>query len=393
MKLLIVHNAHQKYGGDDAVVARHAKMLRALGHEVYTYMRHNDEISGYGFVRKVMFLFGIIYSIPNRRSLQDLLCRMRPDVIMIHNIYPLLSPSVYDSPRELNIPVIQVVNDMRFWCPNAWLFCHGAPCPCGINGNFARSVLKKCYRNSYILTAAFAFSLKIAWARGLFGKITAFFIPSPHIRPYLVRSGVDERRIIDTPHIVTVDATRPFRPRSYVAYLGRLSLEKGVHLIPGVASQMSEVTFQLAGTGPMEAALKNDVTSRNITNITFRGFLQPAAVADFLSGARVLVVPSLCLESFGQVVLEAYACGTPVLAANHGGLATLVEDHVTGRLFNPGDANDLMRCLSAMLKADCAERLGRQALQRYQERYSEKEVTKKWINEIVNVVEGKIAQV
>lgn len=350
MKILFVHNFHQKFGGDDTVVQNYVELLRSRGHSVELYQRHNDEIQNFGFIDKFWFLMDTIFSLKTWRELTILIQKFSPDLLFIHGIFPLISPSVYDVAWKKKVPVVQMVHDMRFWCPMAWFFRDGCVCTLCAKGNFWHSVWYRCYRRSRLLSALYATSIALSRKRGYFKKNSLFIIPSEHIRAYLVDSGVSSERIALHPHIVSISKCQNRSPGihsdGYVAYLGRLSPEKGLMLLMKAAVRFPEVTFRIAGVGPMEDELRGFVEKHNLSNVHFCGFLAGEDKARFLQEATLLVAPSECYESFGQVVVEANAVGTPVVAANHGGLASLVKNGETGWLFTPSDEQHFFKVLS-----------------------------------------------
>jgi glycosyltransferase involved in cell wall biosynthesis len=352
MKIIFIHNFHQKFGGDDTVVKNYVAMLRRRGHSVELYQRHNDEILGFGIFAKIRFFIDTVLSLKTWRDLNRLIPQFQPDLIFVHGIYPLISPSVYDIAWMHKVPVVQMVHDMRFWCPMAWFFRSGKVCTLCSKGNFWHSIRYRCYRNSLVLSILYATSIFLMRKRGLFEKVRLFIIPSEHIRKYLIGSGILPERIALHPHIVAApkEGASPLKSTErYVAFLGRLSPEKGLMLLMRAAERFPDITFKIGGTGPMEEELCAYVQEHKLLNVQFCGFLSGEDKEKFLQKATLLAVPSECYESFGQVVVEAYAAGTPVIAANHGGLASLVVDGETGWLFWPGIEEDFCAVLQKAL--------------------------------------------
>ncbi len=109
----------------------------------------------------------------------------------------------------------------------------------------------------------------------------------------------------------------------------------------------------LLGEGPEEAALREQAEALGIAGrVTFGGFVGQADVRDWLQRARLFVLPSL-EEGQGVVVLEALACGTPVVASRVGGIPEMVTPEV-GQLAAPGDAAGLAQAIWEALAGNVA---------------------------------------
>ncbi len=375
MKILFVHNFHQKFGGDDMVVQNYLNIFQQRGHEVEFYQRHNDDIESFSLIRKICFFVDTIFSVKTYLEVGRMLKNNRPDVVFVHGIYPLISPSIYFVTKRYKVPVIQMVHDMRFWCPMAWCYRNSQVCTLCSSGNFFPAICYKCYRNSMLLSFLYSTSIWFIRKLGLFNnKIEKFIIPSEHIRFYLDRDGVPPTKIAFHPHIIKIIPKRSLvhrSNRSYIAFLGRLSEEKGVWDFVEIAKNMPECQFKLAGAGPLSDEVSAYISKNKINNVCLVGFLNDSEKYDFLMHALYLVVPSLCWESFGQIVVEAYSVGTPVIAANHGGLAVLVEDMKTGWKFEPGNVPDLLRVVNAALNYDVYNEMSEYVFNLYKFKFSE----------------------
>jgi glycosyltransferase involved in cell wall biosynthesis len=157
----------------------------------------------------------------------------------------------------------------------------------------------------------------------------------------------------------------------YVAFLGRLSPEKGLMLLMHAAKRFPHMGFKIGGTGPMEDELRAYARKHNLSNVQFCGFLSGEDKSRFLREATLLAAPSECYESFGQVVVEAYAAGTPVIAASHGGLASLVLDGQTGWLFRPGDEDHFFDVLRRAWDSPELGKISRSAFDYFENNLSE----------------------
>jgi glycosyltransferase involved in cell wall biosynthesis len=149
-------------------------------------------------------------------------------------------------------------------------------------------------------------------------------------------------------------------------YVGRLSAEKGVHLLLEAWRGLGDYPLTLVGAGPEEAALRR--RAADLPGVRFTGWLAPDGVRAQLARAAFSVAPSLCYENFPLAVAEALAAGRPVVAPYPSALADLVEEGLTGLLFRSGDAASLAdACRQLAVDPSLAETLGREARERYEE--------------------------
>ncbi|EKD98192.1 MAG: hypothetical protein ACD_23C00543G0001, partial [uncultured bacterium] len=136
------------------------------------------------------------------------------------------------------------------------------------------------------------------------------------------------------PNFVDFDAPAVSKRAGFL-FVGRLSAEKGVDVLVDAARALGDVLLRVAGTGPESALLAG------VPGVQALGALGGDAVRTEMSQAMALVLPSICYENFPRTLVEAYCSCMPVIASRHGALAELVQDGITGLLFEPGNAQDL----------------------------------------------------
>jgi glycosyltransferase involved in cell wall biosynthesis len=99
--------------------------------------------------------------------------------------------------------------------------------------------------------------------------------------------------------------------------------------------------------------------------------LKRAEAIEQIRSARFLVFPSESYESFPMTLVEAYACGVPVIAAKVGSAAEIVHEGVTGLMFTPGVAHELLERVEwALEHPDLLEEMGRRARTEFEVKYS-----------------------
>ena len=324
------------------MVLAERQLLEEHGNEVTSYTRHNDEIKSYNLQDKIKFFPDTIYSLRTSRELRALVRASRPDVAYIHNVFPLISPSVYHTLHSLGIPTVHVVHDFRFWCPNGWFYIRGRICERCKHGNYLNAVRYRCYRDSCTLSALYSASIGLNRLAGMLRKISAFICLTEFTKLKLLEVGVPEDKLFIKPNFIDAARVTPCPGGGdYVVYLGCLSSEKGLWTLVRAFEALKNPLLKIVGTGPLEAALKGYVRERGISNIEFVGFKTGLEKWELLKGSLLSVVPSEWYEAFGLVVLEAYAAGKPVVASDIGALSYIVRNGKSGMLFRPGRVADL----------------------------------------------------
>ena len=166
--------------------------------------------------------------------------------------------------------------------------------------------------------------------------------------------------------------------KRYLLYVGRLVAVKGLDLLLDAFTQLvqnrNDVELVLIGDGTERHALVQRATTLGIKDkVHFVGAQPHEWVALWMNAGDVLCLPSR-KEGFGAVLIEALACGTPVVATSVGGIPEIVDDEQVGRLVRSRDPKEMAACIEEVLE----NRWDRQQLRDYvAERFSFEVVTRK----------------
>lgn len=391
MKILIAHNFYQVPGGEDAVARSEVAMLKSFGEEVVTYERHNNEFEKFNPVKKVAHFLSLAHNQYSYRHLREVLRKHRPDVAHFHNIYYLLTPSVYQACRDEGVPVVQSLHNYRMMCSNGLLFRDGHVCEDCLTKNIWEGVKHRCFRDSAVMTLLMASTLDRLWKRGVWvDGVDRYIVAAQFTRRKYVDRGISIEKIAFKPHFIDPAPERRVKDAGYVLYLGRLSQEKGVDVLLNAWGMLKDIPLKIAGTGPMGSSLKKIVVDNALSHVEFLGLLEPAQCQDLLREAKVVVIPSVCYENFPRVVVEAFACGIPVIASRLGSLQELVEDGETGLLFEPGNAPALAHavrlCFENRMKVSY---MGDNARRVFEEKYSARANHQKLVEIYTDVINRK----
>lgn len=342
MKILLIHNFFQQFGGEDVVTLAEKKMLEEHSEQVFLYSRHNEEIKQYGSRQKLAAAVDTLYSRKTSRDIRSIVDRFGPDVAYIQNVYPLISPSVYHTLHSLAVPTFQYVHDFRFLCPNGWFFTDGEICERCKLGNCLHAALHKCYRNSYPLSALYGASVGINRAAHVMKKLTGLICMTEFSRQKFLEAGVPGEKLFIKPNFIDAStiAAHPGKG-NYVLFIGRLSPEKGLWTLVRAFECLPKVPLYIAGIGPLAGALRDYLHRKQLHHINLVGFKAGREKVEMLQNCLFTVLPSEWYENFPTTVLESFAAGKPVVASNLGSLPFIVEHEKSGLLFAPGDPADL----------------------------------------------------
>lgn len=364
MRILVVHNAYQQRGGEDAVVRNEVAMLRAKGHDVQLHMLSNEQISGWA--GRLRAACAAIFSIASYRRILAILDGFRPDVVHVHNFFPLVSPAVFYACDRKRVPSVFTLHNYRIVCPTALLMHDGSVTERSLQDGPWWAVSHGVYRGSWLGTAALATMISVhrrlgTWSR----RVTRFIALTGFAASKFAAAGIPSGRISVKPNFVDVPVQLD-RERSGFLFAGRLSHEKGVEVLVDAAKLLDGALVRVAGGGPLEKML---VGAPGLVPL---GVLGPDAMYREMASAQALVMPSIWYEGFPIVLVEAYACGLPVIASRLGAMAELVDDGVTGLLFEPGSADDLVRKMRwAAEHPEAMMKMGRAARERYEAEYTQ----------------------
>lgn len=339
MRVLLVHNFYRQAGGEDAVFANERALLEGNGQEVREFTIANAAIQGpLGALQTAL---DAPYSAKARGQMAKALAEHVPDLVHVHNFFPLLTPSIFDACRDARIASVMTLHNYRLICPAATLYRDGQICEECVHRSPYRAVLHGCYRGSQ--PGSFAVARMVSYHRKRNTWATRpdrFIALTQFAKQKFVEGGLPAARIQVKPNFLPDDraAAEHIAGRRGGLFVGRLSPEKGLGTLLD-AWESLDIPLRLVGEGP----LLETVRRRKGDWIDVAGALPGAAIAGEMGRAAFLVLPSEWYEGFPMVLLEAFRAGLPVIASKLGAMAEIVEDGKTGLHFAPGDASDLAK--------------------------------------------------
>ena len=338
----MVHSYYRVKGGECESFEAEAEGLVAAGVEVKILSRDSKQLST---LEKVSLPISQITSRAARSLVVDALDEFKPDVLHVHNTFPLFPREVHELAFARGVPVIQSLHNYRFICVGALLMRDGVPCEECIGTNGTSGVRYGCYNGSKLQSAALSvgnafYNVKKWRAKALLHFIT----PSAFARTRFIRAGWDKSQISIKPNLIPEPKglISPWKDRAGAIYVGRLSEEKGIpELLKAWKNVSLEESLTIVGAGPLEQEVRDAVSKDS--RIHYLGKCSRNEVIEHLSKARVLVQPSVCYETFGRTLAEAAAVGTPVVTSSGGALEELAVR--SGGLAINGRDLQLLACL------------------------------------------------
>lgn len=345
MKVVVVHNRYRSGtpAGEDRVVDQELAALDAAGHVVERFERLSDDIGGWSPAQKALVPARVVWSDSTRRSLARLLRTSRPDVVHVHSVFPLMSPSVLYACRAASVPVVATVHHYGLVCASGALFRDGSVCHDCVGRHPLPGVRHGCYRDSTLATVPLAASL-VAHRRSWRTMVSAWAFLSAAQRAIVAGDGFPAERLFVKHNFVDLPTGGRARPDDIVVFAGRLTVAKGVPLLMAAWDRYasrpgSRLRLMVAGVGPLEDEVRRWAAGH--PSVEWLGMLDRTECASLMARARACVVPSQWEEPFGLVVAESMAAGVPPIASSQGSLSELITDGVDGVLVPPGDPSRL----------------------------------------------------
>ncbi|MBN3870454.1 glycosyltransferase family 4 protein [Nostoc sp. JL33] len=375
MKVLLIHNRYRLAGGEDGVVKAEQSLLKANDHHVSLLEVSNRDIKN--TCDKVTTAINAIYSYSGKQQVRIKISQLRPDVVHVHNFFPLLSPSIYDACREYGLSIVQTLHNYRLACPKAMPFRNAKVCvDCFGQTVPWSSVVHGCYRDSRLQSSVIAAMNSWHRLRGTWQEqVDAYIVFTQFQKDKMLQAGLPAEKLYIKPNFVFAPDSRNQNGEhsDYLLFVGRLSEEKGVSVLIDAYVQKKLCTpLKIVGDGPCRQKLQQQIKNTRSENfIEFLGFQDKPTVLALMQNARFLVFPSIWYEGFPLTIAEAFACGLPVVVSKLGSMVEIVEDGVTGLHFEAGNHTDIAAKIEwATTHPEAMRTMGKNARQVYETKYA-----------------------
>ena len=364
----ILHNTYTQKGGEDHVAESEYQLLKANGYNVFFLLFNNPGGSLKQLLIYLVSPFNVVSFIKCCRWLK----RNRIDVLHVHNWFFAASPAVFWAARLCRVPVVATIHNYRMLCPSGTLIYNGNLYLSGLHNDFNPDAIKKgVYRNSRLLTAILAFTLWFNKRLGTWNIAKRYIVLTAHARELIAGSHLSSlsSKLVVKPNFVSAGTAVNRGGNSSFLFAGRLSEEKGIRLLleafKGSAHQLTVI-----GDGPLKGEVEEFV--KNNSNVRYLGFQNKASIEEELSRCSALIFPSIWYETFGLILIEAFAASTPVIASYYGSASVIVKDGYNGLHFEKAEAASLAAKLNewAVLNEDVKAQYRSNAYSSYLQQYT-----------------------
>ncbi len=372
MRILSAHSRYQTRGGEDESREAEERLLREMKHSVEVYEETNERVAT---INPMHMALRTIWSGEAYEKVRHRLAGQSHDVVHVQNFFPLISPSVYYAAKDQGVPVVQTLRNYRLLCPNGIFFrdgrlcedCLGKPVPWP-------GVLHGCYRESRTASTAVAAMLTVHRTMRTWSNMVDVYIAlTEFARQKFIEGGLPEQKIFVKPNFVHPDPGTGEGRGGYALFVGRLTVEKGLDTLLAAWEQLGgKVPLKIVGDGPLSSQVAE--TAKRLDHVEWLGRRSVEEVYALMGEAMFVILPSEWYETFGRVAVEAFAKGTPVIAANIGAIAELVEHGRTGLNFRPADSEDLAAKVEwALAHPEELARMRQSARAEFEAKYTAKE--------------------
>jgi len=345
-KILVISNKYQFFGGTEQVVLNEINLLKNNGHNVELLEFDNNSIKKYNLFQKIKFISNSFYSFDSRKKLKQVLVKFQPDYIHIHNIYPLISLSIYGVLNSLETPVLQSFHDHRLagLCPQGNAFRNNKFCDKCFDGNFLSAVYYKCVKNNLILSIIYAFNLFINKKFKIIENGIDFAIVfNDYMKNRLLKIGFNKEKIFVKPHFTEIVNEIEINKQEYFIFIGAIDHHKGIFtLIYAYELLKNKIPLKIVGNGEKINELKKYVADHNLSNVSFLGEIRnDYEKYKLIADSLFAIIPSESPETFCLTAIESMSVGVPIISSDMGSLHYLINNKQNGFKFKCGDHYDL----------------------------------------------------
>lgn len=321
-------------------------------------------------------LQGAFYNKEAAKKLNKLIDDENPKVLYALQVINTLSPSIFKVAKKRGLKVIHRISDFNLMCPKSDFLLNENVCEKCLKGNFKNGIINRCYHNSKIASMIRCYSMYYHRRKRLYDYIDYFVTPTNFTRNKLIAAGFNEKKIVVVPTFIDYTKIVPnYENYDYLLFLGRMVPEKGAKFaVEAMKYLLDFPLLKLKITGTLSDAnqdIKDIIERNNLQDrIVFTGFVQGDELTDLISNSRAVLCPAIWYDNMPNTVLEAFSFGKTVIASNLGCFGELIDDGLTGYLFEPKNSKDLSSKIRNLMVDEKCRELGMNARKMVEKKYS-----------------------
>ena len=178
---------------------------------------------------------------------------------------------------------------------------------------------------------------------GSISRIDAFVSPSKFLAEKFIEVGFPREKFFHIPTFVeSFQVETTYTNKGDILYFGRISKEKGTHILLKAYDEIRTEKPTLRVIGDITSSEYSiGLVKKYSDHVKFEDFMPQKSLFERIKEASFIVVPSICYDNMPNVILESFVHGKPVVAASIGSFPELIDDRITGLLFDAGSVEDL----------------------------------------------------
>jgi glycosyltransferase involved in cell wall biosynthesis len=239
------------------------------------------------------------------------------------------------------------MHNYRLICPSGTLVFNRKAYFESLNTDFSWDAIKKgVYRNSSILTFNLAFTVWLNKKIGTWKLVKYYIVLTEHSKTLIESShlrALTNKLIVKANFVSGIKVNNTIPRQDNFLFAGRLSDEKGITFLLA-AFKGSPHKLTIIGDGPLQNVVENFV--KDNSNVTYLGFKDKETINDELYKCSALIFPSIWYETFGLIMIEAFAVSTPVIASYCGSSSIIVKHGYNGLHFEQSNIENLKEKLT-----------------------------------------------
>lgn len=402
MKVLSVNKFYYRKGGSEAyffglnqllqeneieVIPFSMKDKNNLPSNYEKYFIENIDYSNMNFISKIKNSTKLIYSLEAKNKINKLIEEVHPDIAHLHIFQHQLSPSIIHGLKKHKVKIVNTVHDFKVICPNYKMLNRNGNCEECKGNKYYKCLCHSCVKGSKINSMISVIEAYVNKFIKSYSYVDKFICPSNFYRRKLIEFGMPEEKVAYIPNFVDVDKLNPcYECDNYIMYLGRLSEEKGVHVLIEAMKEIRGTQLYIVGSGPLEYEIRNQIKLYNLENVRMLGFKCGTELESIIRKAKFIVVPSNWYENCPMTIIEAMAYGKSILGSNSGGIPELIRNNQNGFIFETNNKDDLVNKINFLINnPDITIKMGQAGRKIAEEEYN-KQIHFKRIKEVYEEV-------